>query len=206
MNQAYNGSAGESQRLGAESPGGMDMYGMVNRAIEEYVRAKAGDEGWLEVARSAGLSSETFVSMEPYPDKVSFDLVGATCQKLGLPASVVLEDLGVYWIEFAQQQGYANLLRLAGDNLPDILRNLDNLHARVRLNFTELQMPTFWCTDDDGSKMTVHYRSIRAGLSYFVIGLFHGLAKMLAVSISVEQTKSKSDGADHDEFLVTYRK
>ena len=68
----------------------------------------------------------------------------------------------------------------------------------------ELKPPSFWCTDLEETSLILHYVSEREGLTPMVSGLVKGLAKMLQVDCTVEQKKSKTDGHDHDEFLITF--
>ena len=66
--------------------------------------------------------------MSPYPDKLTFDLVGAVCQVLKADANDVLEAFGEYWILYTADQGYGNLMDLTGGSFVDFLGNLDMLH------------------------------------------------------------------------------
>lgn len=183
------------------------MYGLVNKALEGMVRIRFGDHAWETIKRNAGVDIEAFVSMDAYPDNVTYKLVDAASEVLGLPAEEVLHAFGEYWVLYTAQEGYGEMLRMAGDTLPAFLQNLDNLHARVGLLFPRLKPPSFWCTDMREDSLRLHYYSPagRGGLAPFVVGLLKGLAAMFKTEIEVTQASSHSQGADHDEFLITLK-
>ncbi|MEM7343572.1 MAG: heme NO-binding domain-containing protein, partial [Chloroflexota bacterium] len=152
----------------------------------------------------ADISTDEFLSMEQYPDADSVALVVATAEIQDRDPAAVLEEIGEYWIEFALNSHYGDLLRISGDTLPEILMNLNNLHERIGQAFPNLDPPSFWCTDVAENSLTLHYVSNRAGLTPMVAGLIKGLSNMLNASCTVTQTVALADGAHHDEFLVTF--
>ena len=180
------------------------MYGMVNRAILKCVEQHYGEEVFAKMLQKAGTSSAKYLSMEQYSDEESVALVVAAADAVGKSPASMLEEIGEYWIEFALNSDYGDLMRMAGDSLPDLLMNLDNMHTRVGQSFEHLEPPSFWCTDESDNSLTLHYSSLRSGLSPMVIGLVRGLGKYFAINVEVEQTAFIEQGADHDEFLVRY--
>lgn len=183
------------------------MYGLVNKALEDLVRTRYGEDTWEAIRRNAGVDIDAFISMDAYPDEVTYKLVGAASEVLGLSAEEVLKAFGEYWVRYTAKEGYGELLKMAGDTLPAFLQNLDNLHTRVGLIFPNLKPPSFRCTDIREDSLRLHYYSPagRAGLAPFVIGLVNGLAVMFKTETSITQTGSRSQGADHDEFLITFK-
>ena len=180
------------------------MYGLVNQAIEGLVRDQAGDATWETIKQRAEVKEDFFVGMQSYPDAVSYRLVGAASEVLGIPAAELLEKFGEYWVLYVAQQGYGHWLAMSGENLRDVLLKLDYLHAQVGLSFPELKPPAFRCTDLSDNSLTLHYFSERPGLAPMVIGLVKGLASRFHTQVSVKQTASTAAGAEHDEFLVEY--
>ena len=110
---------------------------------------------------------------------------------------------GEHWTLYTAQEGYGEMLNLAGRTLFEFLQNLDHLHARVGLLFPQLRPPSFRCTDVTGGSLRLHYYSERPGLTPFVIGLVKGLGRRFNVPVSITLAQSRTGGADHDEFLVT---
>lgn len=181
------------------------MYGLVNKAIEGLVIQTAGQAAWEDIKRQAGVETDYFVSMTPYPDEITYKLVGAASQVLGLPAESILQQFGEYWTQYTAQHGYGSLLAMSGGNFKEMLLNLDNLHAQVGLSFPQLQPPSFRCTEVSENSLVLHYYSERAGLAPMVIGLIRGLGKMMNTEVEIAQSQSRATGADHDEFLVKYQ-
>ena len=60
------------------------MYGLVNQALEDFVKQGFGDAAWKQIRDNAGVSHEMFVSMDSYPDEVTFKLVMAATEVLNL--------------------------------------------------------------------------------------------------------------------------
>lgn len=180
------------------------MYGLVNKAVEQMVCVQFGEEVWETIKAQAGVDIDAFMSMEGYPDEVTYRLIAAASTVLNLPAAQVLEAFGEYWVRYTASEGYGELMQLAGSTLPEFLQNLDNLHARIGLTFTHLKPPSFQCTDATDDTMRLHYYSTREGLAHMVIGLLRGLGERFHTTVSVTQACDRSVGADHDEFIVQY--
>ena len=181
------------------------MYGLVNKAVRDLVLMRFGKDRWDEIKTKAGVNGDTFVGMSPYPDEVTYRLVAAASETLGLSPEQVLEAFGEHWIGYTAQEGYGAMLDLAGDNFVDFLKNLDKLHARVGLSFPKLAPPSFRCTDVTEGSVRLHYYSKRPGLAPFVVGLLKGLGKRFKVELDVSVDKSRDNGHDHDEFLIRFQ-
>lgn len=182
------------------------MYGLVNKAVWDLVVTQFGEEKWQEIRQKAGIEVESFVCMNSYPDEVTYNLVGAAGEVLGLSPDKILEAFGEYWITYTAREGYGEMLNLAGGSFVEFVQNLDNLHARVGLSFPKLKPPSFRCTDITEKSLRLHYHSERAGLAPMVIGLLKGLGKMFDTEVSVLFDKARTNGYQHDEFLVHFEK
>lgn len=180
------------------------MYGLVNKAIADLVCNRYGDEVWSAIKRTAGVDIDLFVSMEGYPDDVTYRLVAAASETLQVPAETLLEAFGEYWTLYTAQVGYGDLFRMGGTTFKEFMLNLHNLHTHVALTFPHLQPPSFWCTEITADSLCLHYQSTRPGLAPMVVGLVKGLGTMFETAVSVTQTRSSADGADHDEFSVRF--
>ena len=180
------------------------MYGLVNKAVETMVRAGFGDETWRKVRERADLPDEPFLSMRTYPDTVTWALVSAASDELGMAPDAVLEAFGRYWVRYSAAEGYGQMLALFGGSLREFLLNLDEMHARLGLSFPDLAPPSFAVTHVTDDALVLHYRSHRDGLAWFVVGLIHGLAERFDEAVVVTHTERKSDGAEHDRFRIVW--
>lgn len=180
------------------------MYGMVNKAIEQMVCSRFGEEAWERIRARAGLDVDVFVSNESYPDAMTYALVSATSTELGLPAAAVLEAFGEHFVLVTAQEGYGAIVRSGGKTLREFLENLPDFHTRVSMIYPRLQPPEFAITNARPSSLELHYRTAREGLTPFVFGLLRGLGKMFETRIEVTLIESQASGADHDVFLVGF--
>ena len=178
------------------------MYGIVNQAIQGLVTENYGEEKWEEIKSKAEIEEDFFMSNEAYDDSVTYNLVGAASEVLGVSASEVLIAFGEYWILKTGMDNYGSLLSSGGDNIKEFLVNLPNFHSRVMLMYPNLTPPEFQVSNVEDNSMHVHYFSERQGLADFVTGLLQGLGKMFGKEISVEMIESRDKGSDHEVFLV----
>ena len=86
------------------------MYGLVNQAIEDLVRAYHGGTAWELIKQTAQLQIEAFIGMEQYPDDVTYKLVDAASEVLGVPREEVLQSFGEHWVLFTAKKGYGEIL------------------------------------------------------------------------------------------------
>lgn len=178
------------------------MYGLVNAAIQELVCSQFGADKWEAIKKKAGVDIEVFNRMQPYPEDLTYNLVGAVSEVLGIPPDDVIKAFGEYWVLYTGQVGYGHMFQIAGSSLRDFLYNLDNLHSRIGQNFSQLQPPSFVCEDIDSQTLRLHYYSERAGLCPMVVGLLTGLGKRFNTKVEIEHPDCVRHHADHCEFTV----
>jgi hypothetical protein len=178
------------------------MYGMVNKAIQDLIHSQHGEEVWLRIRGMAGVEEEMFISNEPYPDEITYRLVGAAAEVLAVPAAEVLRTFGRWWILHTAKVGYGHLMKASGRTLPEFLINLPNFHTRIVLIYPHLRPPEFECSDVTATSLRLCYRSHRRGLAPFVTGLLEGLGEMFHTPVTVRHEQSLDSGAPHDVFWV----
>lgn len=111
------------------------MNGLINRAIEEFLRSTYG-EGLLqavadEIAVAAGLASPIWVDFGPAALKrASF--------RLAKPCSEMFEDLGAWMTRI---EPIRRLLRFSGRDFREFLLRLDELPGRAHLVVPTLKVP-----------------------------------------------------------------
>lgn len=182
------------------------MYGMVNKAIVDLVITQFGQATWEAIAEKAGVDEELFLSMQQYPDELTYRLVRSASEELKLPAEQVLEAFGKFWITYTAREGYGELLRISGSNIWEFLANLDNLHARVGLSFRNLRPPSFRCSEQSADGVHLHYASTRQGLTYLVVGLLKGLGDLFGTPVNVEILPRHADAPAEEVFRVSLAK
>ena len=178
------------------------MYGLVNLAVQDLVTKNFGEETWQRIKTRAGVEEEAFLRLTMYPDKMTYDLVGAACAELGADAEAILRTFGKFWIGFAMKEGYRELFLISGRDMKSFLGNLDNLHARLGMTFTGMDAPSFTVVDKGENELELHYYSSRPGLAPFVQGLLEGLGEVFKCEVDARIVSTREQGHDHDPFFV----
>lgn len=181
------------------------MYGLVNQAIHDMVCASFGEKTWQAIRLQAEIDVDNFLSMEAYPDDLTHRLVKAASAVLGLSAAEIMQPFGEFWVDYTAKNGYGEIMDMEGDNLPDFLQNLDELHARVGVSFPQLQPPSFDCSEIEADSLTLYYNSSREKLAPMVLGLVKGLGTKFNTQVKVTQTQSRQEGDENDTFLIQYK-
>jgi len=176
------------------------MYGLVNRAIRGLVEERFCAEAWQKISERAGVATEGFVAMDAYEDAITYGLVGAASEELGLEPSAILEAFGEYWTLYTIEEGYGDMLSMMGSSMEEFLDNLDSMHKRIQETMPELVPPSFDREEQGDGSSILHYRSERAGLAPMVVGLLKGLASRFDTRLEIEQLSSPAEG--HDRFLI----
>lgn len=100
------------------------MYGLVNKAVHDLVVANFGEDTWRAIVARAGLDIDTFVSMQSYDDAITYQLVAAASEQLGLTPAQVLHTFGVYWTKYTAVEGYGDLITSSGRDVVSFLENV----------------------------------------------------------------------------------
>lgn len=180
------------------------MYGIVNKAIEDLVKANFGEEKWDKIKERSGVDLDFFISNDPYDDEITFKLAIAASEELNMPLENVLQAFGEWWVLKTSKEKYGGLMEAGGDTLPEFLVNLPNFHNRIMLIYPKLTPPEFKVSHRESNSILIHYFSKRQGLQEFVKGLLTGLGKMFNTPVVVEQIENRNKGNDHDVFKVSW--
>lgn len=178
------------------------MYGMVNKLLGEVLVNEYGSETWSKIEKKSGTDAGYFIGMEQYPDDVTYNIVGAASEIIGISVEQLLEMFGKKWVEMTAKGEYGHYYAMA-DNLFDFLKNLDSMHRALGASLPDLRPPFFILSKLDDSSAQLQYMSNRAGLTSFVVGLINGLAGHYGQEITISITAEKQKGADHDQFQIS---
>lgn len=184
---------------------GVLLYGLVNLAIREMIQSRFGEDTWKDVCSEAGLERGTFEAMTSYPDSITYDLVGASSTVLKTEPEQLLQDFGEYWVLFSGKTVHGPLMSTQGKTFVEFVQQLDAMHSRIAMTFTDLSPPSFRCSNISENALTLHYYSHREGLAPFVIGLMRGVGKMFGLTLTTTPTVSKGPTCDHVQFHVTFQ-
>jgi len=179
------------------------MYGLLNQALKEVVLSQAGEREWSDICAVVGVSAEDFEFLVPYDDSVTYRLVEATSDMLGVPRNEILQMLGRHWVTFTAQQGYGEMMTLFGRDLRTCLQNLNRMHGHMGAMMPDLHPPRFIVDDRGSDRLTLHYHSNREGLAPVVTGILEGLAEKFQENIRITHI-SEEERSGHDEFEILF--
>ena len=184
------------------------MYGMINTALADLVKNQFGEDQWKKILEKTGLADALFDHLTPYPDHLTYQLVGAACEELQVPAEAMLNLFGKHWVRYAESNGYKEILSLFGNNLRNSLENLNHLHARMSLLMPKLSPPRFEVPNSefnqDPRQMELWYFSNRAGLLPMLQGIIEGLAEKFGEKITIK-IEPKAGPQDPDIIKIFFQ-
>lgn len=152
------------------------MHGLINRAIQCFVRDSYGEETWLGVVRKVDLEFIEFEAMLSYPDAMTGNVLDAVAEILNRPRAEVLEDIGTYLVSHGNMGTIARLLRFGGVEFVDFLHSLDELADRVQLAVPDLRLPAMELRNHNLRRYSLNCECPLEGYARFVIGVLRGMA------------------------------
>jgi len=184
------------------------MYGLVNSALQDMIVTHFGEDRWLAIREHSGVPEETYLAMRPYDDAITYRLAGAAAELLKTPVDDCMNLFGRHWVAAVATRNFETLMDATGSDTITFLRNVNALHDRITSTFLDFIPPEFHLEDIDAAagRYHVHYHSQRKGLSHFVTGLLHGLAKHFEDDLEIHSIEIDDDGeGTHSVFELTVR-
>lgn len=152
------------------------MLGLINSAIEGFLRETYGAARWREVLRRAGLGFDRFEPLMTYDPEITDTLLAAATAVLDRPRDALLEDLG-HWLVAARSGGrLRRLLRFGGVGFPDFLQSLEDLPARARLALPELDFPPLHLDEAGAGLFRLRFDEPFAGAGAVLSGVLRSMA------------------------------
>jgi hypothetical protein len=117
------------------------MNGLINRALEWFVRDIYGETLWRGLVEALALGEAAFEPLMPCAPEVTERLLSAVAAQVGRAPEEVLEDLGTYLVSQPRTEAVRRLLRFGGVDFVDFLHSLEDLPDRARLAMSDLTLP-----------------------------------------------------------------
>jgi len=179
------------------------MKGVINKGIQEFVEARFGHDVWDRITERAHCTEPFFVTSEDYPDAMTLALVSAASEVSQLPADVVLEEFGKYWVPNSGRETYPTFFQLAGPTPREFLKSLNRVHAQVTRNLPGAKPPRFEFEELPGGALRMHYHSER-GLCPVLRGLILGVGIHFNQELRVDETVCVRRGDPHCTMEITF--
>ena len=171
------------------------MHGLVNRAIQCFLRDTVGAEAWRDIAADAGAPAEGFESMLRYDDTLTLRVIDAATARLDRPRDSLLEDLGTYLVSHPNREGLRRLLRFGGVSFVDFLHSLDDLPDRSRLAVPDLDIPPLEVEETGEGTFTLTIHTRWTEYAAVMIGVLRAMADDYGALALPDHARPAPDGA-----------
>ncbi len=175
------------------------MHGLINRALQCFLRDTYGAPLWLAVTREAGLGFDTFEPMLQYELDQTRAVVAAAARLLDRPSETVLEDLGTYLVSHPNLEALRRLLRFGGVNFQDFLHSLEDMRGRGRLAVPDLDLPVLDLREEGPEQYLLTCRSPLPGAGHVVMGLLRAMADDYGALVVLEH---RGPGPGGEEIAI----
>lgn len=162
------------------------MHGLMNRAIECFMRDTYGDARWSDVVRQAQLEFDGFEAMLRYEPALTWRVLDAITETLGKPRDDVLEDIGTYLVSHPKTEPLRRLLRFGGVTFVEFLHSLDELPERARLAVDDLHLPPLELHDHSDNRFSLTIRADKPGFGHVMIGVLRAMADDYGALVMLE--------------------
>ncbi|WP_424990242.1 heme NO-binding domain-containing protein [Fluviibacterium sp. S390] len=152
------------------------MHGLINRAIQCFVRDTCGPDAWERLARVAELPPSGFEAMFVYDDQITERMLDTAVLLLAKPRDVLLEDVGTYLVSNPNVEPLRRLLRFGGETFLEFLQTVDDLPRRAQLALPDLELPSIEVigVEEDTFRIGCHWA--HAGFGHVLVGMLRTLA------------------------------
>lgn len=152
------------------------MHGMINRALQSFLRDTYGPEAWTKITIGAGIEGGGFEAMLSYPDDMTEAVLATAAAHLDTPRAMILEDLGTYLVSDPGMEPLRRLLRFGGTSFLEFLYSLDDLPDRARLAVSDLDLPRLELVEDERNRFLLHCRGGWPGFCCVMQGVLRAMA------------------------------
>lgn len=169
------------------------MHGLMNRAIQCFVRDTYGAAAWHDVAVQTDLGPHGFEAMLRYDDEVTWRVLALASRRLSKPEDAVLEDLGTYLVSNPKVEALRRLLRFGGVDFVDFLHSLEELADRARLAVPDLVLPRIELEALSDDRFRLRCQVERPGFGHVLVGVLRAMADDYG-ALAIIEREGAADG------------
>jgi Haem-NO-binding len=152
------------------------VHGLINRAIQGFVRDTFGMAVWRRVALESELGFDSFEPMLIYDLGQTTAVMDAMGRILKRPTESLLEDLGTALVSDPENDVLRRLMRFGGVTFIDFLHSLEELQGRGRMAVPDLELPTLELDEVGQNQFRLTCRSDFPGAGHVLMGLLRAMA------------------------------
>lgn len=179
------------------------MHGLINRAIERFVRDTYGADLWTRIMRRAGLEFSEFEAMLTYEPPVTQAVLTAAAGELSKPVNDMLEDIGTYLVSHPNVEALRRLLRFGGVTFTEFLYSLDDLPERARLAVSDLNLPPLALREHGADVYSLTCGAEMPGFGHVILGLLRAMADDYGALVLLEYKGARDDAEVIEIRLLT---
>ena len=172
------------------------MHGLINKAIQSFLRDSYGPSVWAAVAGEARTGIADFEPMMIYDPGVTERTLDAAVHVLGRPRATVMEDMGTYIASHVNMMQVRRLLRFGGVDFNDFLHSLDEMRDRTRLALPELELPGLELAQEAPGRFVLRCRSRIAGTGHVILGLLRATADDYGALVLLDHRGEEEGGVE----------
>ena len=170
------------------------MHGLMNRAIQSFVRDTYGDTLWSAVAREARLGFDNFEPMLSYETELTIAVIASAARLLDRPREMLLEDLGTYLVSHPNLEPLRRLLRFGGVDFQDFLHSMEDMKGRGHLALPDLDLPDLDLAEAGPGQFLLRCRFPIAGVGHVMMGLLRAMADDYGALVYLEHRETGPEG------------
>jgi hypothetical protein len=152
------------------------VHGLVNRAIQSFLKDNYGRELWDETVDLAETGLDDFDTMQVYDDEITAAVISAASRVLRKPRSLLLEDIGSYLVSGERMQAVRRLLRFGGLDFTEFLYSLADLPGRARMAVPDIGLPEMDLRENGDHSYVLTCVHPVEGFGHVLLGLLQALA------------------------------
>ncbi len=168
------------------------MHGLMNRAIQGFLRDTYGEDLWARIARMARLHPDGFEAMLIYDDTLTETVLGTAADMLGRARETILEDIGTWLVSSRTGQPLRRLLRFGGVTFTDFLHSLEELRGRGRLALPDLGLPVLTLREPHPGVYDLACQGL-PGFSHVLMGVLRAMADDYGALVVLDHSGTDGD-------------
>lgn len=174
------------------------MYGIVYKALEEYVIDNFDQQTWNGIKHGDSNTID-----QPYNDSVTIEIAHKLAKRSHLPVDKILFHFGEYIVKISREK-YLLIMESKEGDLKDYLLNLPSFHNRMLLIYPKLTPPEFKVTAVNDTILMLHYYTSTPGMKEYIRGYLNGLVNAFKNKVVVEHVMSKQLNRFEDVFEISW--
>jgi hypothetical protein len=170
------------------------IHGLINRAIQTFLRDTYGVATWRRAAQEAGLGFDSFEPMLLYKRSQTVAVIKVSARILKRTPDALLEDLGAWLVSGANSNAVRRLMRFGGVTFVDFLHSLEELPGRGRMAVPDLELPELELEEAGPQLYRLTCRSNMPGANHVLIGLLRAMADDYGALVFLEYEVTPDKG------------